>query len=191
MVHITKKDLDKDNFYKDSGINTTEEITCDENLGYIKFKKSVITTQSIILGFGCGIKAGWGIKAGDGIEAGFGIEAGCGIKAGCGIEAGYGIKAGCGIEAGYGIKAGLSIICKRILKFSYQLFSGTCTWRETKEEDLIISCGKLETDGKIILGNLIETGIPEEVEKIKIINGLKYRLVEDDINVDGEVNHGN
>jgi len=33
MVHITKKDLDKDNFYKDSEINTTEEITCDENLG--------------------------------------------------------------------------------------------------------------------------------------------------------------
>ena len=143
MVHITKKDLDKDNYYKDSGINTTEEITCDENLGYIKFKKSVITTKSIILGLGCGI------------------------------------------EAGYGIKAGLSIICKRILKFSYQLFSGTCTWRETKEEDLIISCGKLETDGKIILGNLIETGIPEEVEKIKIINGLKYRLVEDDNNVEG------
>ena len=26
MVHITKKDLDKDNYYKDSGINTTEEI---------------------------------------------------------------------------------------------------------------------------------------------------------------------
>ena len=26
MVHITKKDLDKDNFYKDSEINTTEEI---------------------------------------------------------------------------------------------------------------------------------------------------------------------
>ena len=153
MVHITKKDLDKDNYYKDSGINTTEEITCDENLGYIKFKKSVITTKSIILGLSSGIEAGWG------------------------IEAGYGIK------AGDGIKAGLSIICKRILKFSYQLFSGTCTWRETKEEDLIISCGKLETDGKIILGNLIETGIPEEVEKIKIINGLKYRLVEDDNNV--------
>jgi len=106
-----------------------------------------------------------------------------GIEAGDGIEAGFGIKAGYGIKAGCGIKAGLSIVCKRILKFSYQLFSGTCTWRETKEEDLIISCGKLETDGKIILGNLIETDIPEEVEKIKIINGLKYRLVEDDNNV--------
>ena len=151
MVHITLKDLDKDNYYKDSEINTTEEITCDDNLGYIKFKKSVITTKSIILGLSSGIEAG------DGIEAGWGIE------------------------------AGLSIICKRILKFSYQLFSGTCTWRETKEEDLIISCGKLETDGKIILGNLIETGIPEEVEKIKIINGLKYRLVEDDNNVLDEV----
>jgi len=48
MVHITLKDLDKDNYYKDSEINTTEEITCDDNLGYIKFKKSVITTKSII-----------------------------------------------------------------------------------------------------------------------------------------------
>jgi len=173
MVHITKKDLDKDNFYKDSGINTTEEITCDENLGYIKFKKSVITTQSIILGFGCGIEAGGGIKAGDGIEAGWGI------KAGDGIEAGWGIK------AGWGIEAGLSIICKGILKFSYQLFTGICTWRKTTEEDLIIECGKLETDGKIVLGNLKETGnIPEEIDKVKIIDGKKYRLVEDALNVE-------
>ena len=160
MVHITKKDLDKDNYYKNSGINTTEEITCDENLGYIKFKKSVITTKSIILGLSCGIKAGWE------------IEAGCGIKAGWGIE------------AGRGIKAGLSINCKGILKFSYQLFVGTCTWKETTDEDLIIECGKLETDGKIVLGNLKETGIlSEEVERIKIIDGLKYRLIEDDNNV--------
>ncbi len=36
-----KKDLDKDNYYKNSGINTTEEITCDENLGYIKFKNQL------------------------------------------------------------------------------------------------------------------------------------------------------
>ena len=156
MVHITKKDLDKDNYYKDSGINTTEEITCDENLGYIKFKKSVITTKSIILGLDCGIKAGDG------------------------IESGYGIKAGDGIEAG------LSIICKGVLKFSYQLFAGTCTWRKITEEDLIVECGKLETDGKIVLGTLKETGIiPEEVEKIKIIDGKKYRLVEDDNNVEG------
>ena len=157
MVHITKKDLDKDNYYKDSGINTTEEITCDENLGYIKFKKSVITTKSIILGLGCG------------------------------IEAGYGIKAGCGIEAGDGIKAGLSIICKGILKFSYQLFTGTCTWRQTTEEDLIVECGKLETDGKIVLGNLKKIGITKENE-IKIIDGRKYKLVKDDNNVKEENN---
>ena len=55
------------------------------------------------------------------------------------------------------------------------------------EEDLIVECGKLETDGKIVLGTLKETGIiPEEVEKIKIIDGKKYRLVEDDNNVKGE-----
>ena len=172
MVHITKKDLDKDNYYKNSGINTTEEITCDENLGYIKFKKSVITTKSIILGLSCGIKAGYGIKAGWGIEAGREIEAG------------WEIEAGRGIKAGDGIKAGLSINCKGILKFSYQLFVGTCTWKETTDEDLIIECGKLETDGKIVLGNLKETGIlSEEVERIKIIDGLKYRLIEDDKNV--------
>ena len=166
MVHITKKDLDKDNYYKDSGINTEEEITCDENLGYIKFKKSVITTKSIILGLGSGIKAG------------------CGIKAGYGIEAGCGIEAGDGIEAGNGIEAGLSIICKGILKFSYQLFAGTCTWRKTTEEDLIVECGKLDADGEIILGNLKETGnIPEEIDKIKIIDGKKYKLVEDALNV--------
>ena len=145
MVHITKKDLDKDNFYKDSGINTTEEITCDENLGYIKFEKSVITTKSIILGLGCGI------------------------------------------EAGDGIKAGLSIICKGILKFSYQLFTGTCTWRQTTEEDLIVECGKLETDGKIVLGNLKKIGITKENE-IKIIDGRKYKLVKDDNNVKEENN---
>ena len=138
MVHITKKDLDKDNFYKEAGIDTTEDITCDENLGYIKFKKSVITKKSLILGLGCG------------------IEAGCGIK------------------------AGLSIICKGILEFSYSLFAGVCTWRKIIEEDLIVECSKLETDGKIVLGNLKETGnLPEEIEKIKIIDGKKYKLVED------------
>ncbi len=95
-------------------------------------------------------------------------------------------EAGWGIEAGRGIKAGLSINCKGILKFSYQLFVGTCTWKETTDEDLIIECGKLETDGKIVLGNLKETGIlSEEVERIKIIDGLKYRLIEDDKNVKG------
>ena len=113
------------------------------------------------------------------IKAGYGIEAGCGIKAGYGIEAGYGIKAGCGI------KAGLSIICKGILKFSYQLFAGTCTWRQTTEEDLIVKCDKLETDGKIVLGNLKETGITKENE-IKIIDGRKYKLVKDDNNVGDE-----
>ena len=194
MVHIIKEDLDKDNYYKYSGIDTTEEITCDKNLGYIRFKNSVITTKSIILGLGNGIIAGygiiagdeikagggiiagdeikagreiiagWGIEAGDEIIAGWGIIAGFGIIAGYGIEAGYGIIAGGEIIAGWGIEAGgeiiagLSIICRGILKFSYQLFAGTCTWRKTTEKDLIVECGKLETDGKIVLGNLIETG---------------------------------
>ena len=89
-----------------------------------------------------------------------------------------GIKAGWGIKAGEGIKAGLSIICKGILKFSYNLFAGVCCWRKIEETDLIIECGKLETDGEIRQGNLTEMGNFEEIEKIKVIDGKKYRLIE-------------
>ena len=69
-----------------------------------------------------------------------------------------------------------------------ELFAGTCIWREITEEDLIVGCGKLETDGKIVLGNLKETGnVPEEIDNIKIIDGKKYKLVEDALNVSSEV----
>ncbi len=61
----------------------------------------------------------------------------------------------------------------------------------TNGEDLIVECGKLETDGKIILGNLKETGNILEIEKIKIIDGKKYRLVEDALNVKEKTNAHN
>ena len=41
-MKITKKDLDKNNFYKEDGIDTTEPIEIAPNLGYVEFKKSVV-----------------------------------------------------------------------------------------------------------------------------------------------------
>ena len=71
-IHITKKDLDKDNYYKEDGIGTYSEpfdaeIISDENLGYIRFKEGVYVTGGITIKAGSGIEAGWGIEAGDGI----------------------------------------------------------------------------------------------------------------------------
>lgn len=58
---IRKGDLDENNFYKEDGLNTDEEITSEENLRTIKFKKSVVTSKRIYLSAGCGIEAGDGI----------------------------------------------------------------------------------------------------------------------------------
>lgn len=69
-------------------------------------------------------------------------------------------NAGDGIEAGDGILSCFSISCKGILKFSYQLFAGCCIWKNIEENDMLIECGKLDTDGKIMHGKLIELGLP-------------------------------
>ncbi|MEK6878101.1 MAG: hypothetical protein AABY22_00755 [Nanoarchaeota archaeon] len=75
ITTITKKDLDKDNFYKDECVGSYDNyedvsVEIDENLGWVKFKKGIY-----INGF-LNCKAGSGIKAGEGIEAGSGIKAG-------------------------------------------------------------------------------------------------------------------
>jgi len=137
---------------------------------------------------GSGIKAGSGIEAGEGIEVGWGIKAGegievgWGIKAGSGIEAGRGIKAGWGIEAGGGIEAGMFIKCKLLLNINLRIFAGLCLWREPKEEELLIECGRLEK-GTICFGNLKEIGcLPKEEKEITCdgkvveIEGKKYKL---------------
>jgi len=54
-MKITKKDLDENNFYKEDGIDTEEPIEIDENLFYVKFKKSVKTTSYIFAKAGTGI----------------------------------------------------------------------------------------------------------------------------------------
>ena len=73
ILKISKKDIDKDNFYKDDEIKFEGNIEIDENLNYIKFKKSIVASGFILA------KADSGIEAGEGIEAGLGIEAGDGI----------------------------------------------------------------------------------------------------------------
>jgi len=149
-IIITKKDLDKDNYYKESEIGTYSayedfSVVIEESLGWVKFKKGIYVNGSITAKAGSGIKAGLGIKAGSGIKAGLGIEAGWGIKAGSGIEAGWGIKAGEGIEAGWGITSLYSYITAK-LKIS---FNANCT----------ISAGIFSTSGeKEITAQEIEGG---------------------------------
>ena len=112
IFRITKEHLDKNNFYigEEDLSDFNGNIESDENLGNVRFKKSLTSKGYMYFSTGSGItagdgiEAGWGIKVGEGITAGDGITAGEGIKAGWGIEAGDIIKAGDGIEAGWGIK---------------------------------------------------------------------------------------
>ena len=66
------------------------------------------------------------------------------IKAGGGIEAGWGIEAGGGIKAGWGIEAGLSIRCKKVIKWSFDLFAGTAVWKKPTDEECMIEAGELQ-----------------------------------------------
>jgi len=61
----------------------------------------------------------------------------------------------------------LSIKCKGILKFSYDLYAGSCTWRETTDSDMIVECGKLDAKGKIRHGILKEIGLQKEKEETR------------------------
>ena len=77
-ITITKKDLDKDNYYKEDGIGTYSEyenvsVEIESNLGWVRFKNGIYVKGSVTALAGSGIEAGWGIKAGWGIEAGSGI----------------------------------------------------------------------------------------------------------------------
>ncbi len=75
------------------------------------------------------------------------------ITADWGIEAGSGIKAGWGIEAGSGIKAGLSITCTKTLKFRFNLFAGTASWKKPTSKEQMVQCGELQ-GGEIKFGTL-------------------------------------
>ena len=74
------------------------------------------------------------------------------------VSAGSGISAGWGISAGEGISAGLTIICKKVLNFRFQIFAGVCRWKKTNDEDKKIQCLRLE-------GGEVAYGILEESKK--------------------------
>jgi len=100
---------------------------------------------------------------------------------GTGIQAGWGIQAGSGIKAGYGIQASLQITAKGTIEAKQRILAGTYSCREFTKEEMIISCSKL-ISGKVVFGNLVETGIKEEetcsAKVIEIeIDGKKYKLV--------------
>ena len=67
-------------------------------------------------------------------------------------------KSGSGISAGDGISAGLTIICKKVLNFRFQIFAGVCRWKKTNDEDKKIQCLRLE-------GGEVAYGILEESKK--------------------------
>ena len=138
-ITITKKDLDKDNFYKEPEIGTWDNyenvsVVIEENLGYVRFKKGVYVNGSVLAEAGSGIEAGEGIEAGDGIEAGWGIEAGEGIEAGWGITSLYSW-----------IKAKLAITFNTSCTISAGIFS------TSGAQD--IECQEIN-GGKVIYGNL-------------------------------------
>ena len=165
--------LGKDQFKKDGCYNEyigTEDLSdfqghleIEADLGWTLFAH-IRVSGYILAKSGSGISAGEGISAGDGISAGSGISAGWGISAGSGISAGWGISAGDGISAGEGISAGdgisagLTIICKKVLKFRFQIFAGVCRWKKTNDEDKKIQCLRLE-------GGEVAYGILEESKK--------------------------
>ena len=163
-IKLTKKDFDSNNEFigKEEVLKHSGNLEIDNNLGYVHFRFLNISGY-IFAQAGSGIKAGEGIKAGDGIEVGSGI------------------KAGWGIEAGGGIEAGMFIKCKLLLNINLRIFAGLCLWREPKEEELLIECGRLEK-GTICFGNLKEIGLPKEEKEITCdgkvveIEGKKYKL---------------
>ncbi len=64
----------------------------------------------------------------------------------------------------------------------------THDFADKKVKDLMVKCGRLETTGRIVLGNLNETGnIPKEIDKIKIIDGRKYKLIDNEYVEETEV----
>ena len=114
-LKITKKDLDKDNFYKEKGIGNWDSfedvsVEIDECLGLVRFSNGIYVNGYIL------VKAGSGIKAGEGIKAGWGIEAGLSIK--CKLS----------LNIAYRIFAGLALWKKSV-----------------KPEEKLIECGRLES----------------------------------------------
>jgi hypothetical protein len=129
-LHITKSDLDADNFY----IGATDvtdwsgDIEIAADLGQVKFKLSARAAGSIRALAGTGISAGWSISAGDGISAGRGISAGEGISAGLQISA-------------------------KFLTARLRIFAGICRYRIPAPEEMEIHAEVRE--GMVAFGTVV------------------------------------
>ena len=69
---ITKADLnDKNEYALSDDLDFNGHIVIEAELGFVRFRGSLIAKNAIIAKAGSGIKAGWGIKAGEGILTGW------------------------------------------------------------------------------------------------------------------------
>jgi hypothetical protein len=168
---ITKKDLDKENFYigKTDLSDFAGHIESEENLGRVRFKTYLRCTGRVLF------------------RAGSGISAGGGISAGWSISAGDSISAGWGISAGGGISAGLAIECK-VLKSDLRIFAGIARWKIPKKEEMQIRCEVLEK-GEIAFGELVikAADLPAPavsgaypIDDHVVVGGVKCRLVKEE-----------
>lgn len=149
-LKITKKDLDKDNYYigKTDVTDYDGHIEIAGSLGWVRFKRGISAKGSLYA------VADTGIKTGDGI------------------------KTGGGIETGGGIVAGLTITCKK-LSSELRIFAGVCIWKNPTTEEKQIRCEEL-VKGEIAYGELVITKPKPGLcaGKIVEIDGKKYKLEE-------------
>ena len=68
------------------------------------------------------------------------------------IKAGGGIEAGWGIKAGEGILSGLYVRAQKVIKFKYNLWAGTATWKQPEGEDCEVVA--LRVDGVVKSGTV-------------------------------------
>ena len=97
---------------------------------------------------GKGLKdIGWALEYEGTIESEEAIEIDIGhkwFKISGSLKSMFSISAGWGISAGDGISAGLSITCKKVLKWSLNLFAGTAVWKKATEEDSIVEAAEIQ-----------------------------------------------
>ncbi len=81
-IQIRKEDLDSENFYKlADGLNVDGPIKIDPDLVVVRFRTSVKTKKSIVVGIGTRLEAGGSVEAGWSVKAGLAVLTGVGCVA--------------------------------------------------------------------------------------------------------------
>jgi hypothetical protein len=73
--------------------------------------------------------------------------------------------------------AAYSVSCKLALKVGLRIVAGCAPWSWCNESHRTITCGKLES-GTVVLGTLIETGLPETAKATPAPVSSKQRQIE-------------